>query len=334
MKHVSTIYARFICRELGIDDGQIDALLRASVLDSKALFEQSYMPYIDFFAFLNNVRDRYDDEELSLKVGKSLVPMSLGEFGGAILVAPNLSEALALASKVLQVNAAYMELTQSYYHSQNLVLEFVELDYLGETQQFQTEAIMLLTQNVIEALVSQPFTEGRFSFPFDAPDNRKYYTKYFNSAFKFGSRHAKVEIPKRYLTVQSPFYNPVLWENYQNKFLEEMDRLREYSHGAFSSQVMEFLLSSSLPLPSVDQVARNFGLSERTLHRRLVKEGENCRAMRNRVLQKHALYYLKETRLTVDAIACQLGYKDFSSFRRTFKKWMKCTPLEYRKMVS
>jgi len=72
MHHVSTIYARFICRELGLSAEAADALLADSALDHQAIFQQALMPYVDFFGFLRRVRAEHDEVDLGLRVGSKL----------------------------------------------------------------------------------------------------------------------------------------------------------------------------------------------------------------------------------------------------------------------
>ena len=329
MQHVSTIYARFITRELQLNASEIDKLLQNTSLNAEQLFERSTMPYLEFFDFLIRVKEQFKDDELGLKVGKNLSPMSLGELGNAIIVAPNVLESFTLASTFAHLHAAYMDtkLTATF---DSVSMDFIEQADLGVTQQFQTEVLLLLVQNIIEALTGKPFTDGNFFFPYEAPENQKYYAHYFHSQMIFGEEHARIEIPRHYLTIQSPFYNPVAWKGYQLKFVSQLNELVKKNDKPFTNHVNDFLRSYPPPLPSVGDTANSLNMTERTLNRRLGNEGSSYRDMRNSVLQHHAEFYLNDTDLTIDAIACQLGYKDFSSFRRAFKKWTRCSPKAYR----
>lgn len=133
-----------------------------------------------------------------------------------------------------------------------------------------------------------------------------------------------------YLSVRSPFQDPSAWESYQVKFVAQLNQFKKTDEKPFTKNVNDFLQAYPPPLPSVLETANSLDITERTLNRRLRSEGASFRSMRNAVLQRHAEFYLKETDLTVDAIAGQLGYKDFSSFRRVFKKWTNLSPQAYR----
>jgi AraC-like DNA-binding protein len=68
-------------------------------------------------------------------------------------------------------------------------------------------------------------------------------------------------------------------------------------------------------------VAGILGMSSRTLQRKLDEEGICYKDILTELRLELAFYYLKHNNLTVDAIACQLGYAEARSFYRRFKHW-------------
>lgn len=333
MQHVSTIYARFISRELALTEEQINQLLSGSSFAAKRLFELLDMPYQDFFRFLTNVSSCYIDEDLGLKVGQKLTPISFGELGSAVISGPNILEALMLGSDYIRLNAAYydMRLIAKFDH---ILIEFIELTDLSNTQKFQTEVLMLTVQNYIETLLGRPFTEGEYFFPYNEPHNIHSYSQYFHCSSTFDNKHASIKIPKHLIEIQSPFYSPGMWQGYQIKLAKHLSNLMQLSDNLFTQKVNNALNAYPAPLPSIDTLAKTLHMTDRTLHRRLTAEGTNYRKIKNEVLKNRALFYVTESDLTVDAIAGQLGYQDFSSFRRAFKKWYSMSPSEYRERQS
>ena len=333
MQHISTIYVRFICRELQLSPAAADELLADSQMSFKDVAEQPFMPYLDFFSFLKGILVASSDQELGLKVGKRVTPHSLGELGNAMLCAPTLADSLKIASSFAHIHAAYYQL-DVVFKQDCLKITFIELADLAETRNFQTEVMMLLSQNMIEALTGETFSLGTFCFPYAKPDNYAAYSSFFNSPCTFDNEHAMLEVPLKYLTVQSPFNDPLAWEAYRLK-LEGQDkklfnRQDEAYSGSYTDRVRRFLSAQPPPLPMATDAATSLNVTERTLSRHLRSEGSSFRNLRNEILKEHAEFYLKESDLTIDAIACQLGYKDFSSFRRAFKLWFACSPLEFR----
>src|SRR5438477_941664 len=79
------------------------------------------------------------------------------------------------------------------------------------------------------------------------------------------------------------------------------------------------------------EVARDLGLSERTLHRRLRDEGSSFRAVKDQLRRSLALSQLEQTRKSIADIAADLGYSEPSAFFRAFQGWTGEAPSEHRR---
>ena len=95
--------------------------------------------------------------------------------------------------------------------------------------------------------------------------------------------------------------------------------------------VREHLAATLAAGSSLDQAARNLGISKRTLHRRLREEGASFRSVRDAVRRQAALARLERTGDPVAAIALDLGYSEPSAFFRAFIAWTGLAPSEYRR---
>lgn len=78
-------------------------------------------------------------------------------------------------------------------------------------------------------------------------------------------------------------------------------------------------------------VARQMGLSERTLHRRLKQKHRLYRDVLKEIRKSMAIKYLGEPKLSLPEIALLLGYSEQSTFSRAFKDWYGLAPLQYKK---
>jgi AraC-like DNA-binding protein len=79
----------------------------------------------------------------------------------------------------------------------------------------------------------------------------------------------------------------------------------------------------------VDQVARELGLTGRSLQRRLKDEGTSFQVVRDTVRCELAARYLEDD-LSMAEISFLLGFSEPSAFFRAFKRWTGLTPLESR----
>ena len=96
-----------------------------------------------------------------------------------------------------------------------------------------------------------------------------------------------------------------------------------------ADQVRHLLLSQPPGSITEEDVARALFVSKRTLARRLAREGSGYRTIRDSVLSQLADRYLRESNLTVEAVAELLGYHDAANFRRAFRRWYGVAPSIY-----
>ena len=82
--------------------------------------------------------------------------------------------------------------------------------------------------------------------------------------------------------------------------------------------------------PSSQIIAEKLGMSSRTLQRKLGEEGTHYQDVLNELRLELALYFLKNTALSLDSIAYELGYAEARSFYRSFKQWTGLTAGSYR----
>jgi AraC-like DNA-binding protein len=83
-------------------------------------------------------------------------------------------------------------------------------------------------------------------------------------------------------------------------------------------------------MASAEAIARLFAIHERTLRRRLEKEGVNLRALINQTRFELAKQLLQNTTLSVSEIAAALRYDDPNAFSRAFRSWAQVSPSQWR----
>jgi AraC-like DNA-binding protein len=77
-------------------------------------------------------------------------------------------------------------------------------------------------------------------------------------------------------------------------------------------------------------LARELGMSERTLQRRLAREGVSYQDLVDDVRKDAAARYLGGSPLAIGEIAYLLGYSEPAAFHRAFKRWYSVTPERFR----
>jgi AraC-like DNA-binding protein len=108
--------------------------------------------------------------------------------------------------------------------------------------------------------------------------------------------------------------------------------LGELRAGSTTGEQVKVLLKRALASgrPEVRGVAREMGLSERTLQRRITEEGTTFRALLAEARGELGRQLLSDPSMGLDEVACLLGYQDTSSFHRGFRESEGTTPSHWR----
>lgn len=81
---------------------------------------------------------------------------------------------------------------------------------------------------------------------------------------------------------------------------------------------------------TADTVAKEIGMSARTLRRRLEAEKTTFQDLREAERKQRALEHMREAQLSISEIAYLLGFAEPSAFHRAFRRWTGMTPAQYR----
>ena len=82
--------------------------------------------------------------------------------------------------------------------------------------------------------------------------------------------------------------------------------------------------------PSIDSVARELGMSERSLQRHLRALDYSYKDLDDEVRQATARLYLQQPDIALAEIAYLMGFADKCAFSRAFKRWTGLTPNQAR----
>lgn len=126
---------------------------------------------------------------------------------------------------------------------------------------------------------------------------------------------------------------PELGNRLTRAMLEETcDRLIGQARmtSGLAGEVYQLLLLAPNRFPSMESIALQIGMTERTLRRRLNDENRSYADIVDDVRKKLALEYLKTTRMSADDIAWKVGFGDSSNLRRAVKRWTGHTINEIR----
>lgn len=172
----------------------------------------------------------------------------------------------------------------------------------------------------------------RIGLPYPKPTEYKAYEDRFQCDLVFDQDYARVSIPNQALNISFPAANPMahaLYRNQCEQILEERAR-RERSAPDFRQRVFDFLDLFVERFPAIGEVAFTFGLSERSLRRRLADEKTSFREVLDDVRSQKARALLSQSGHSIEHIAQQLGYAEAAAFIHAFQRWHNKTPAAFR----
>ena len=150
-----------------------------------------------------------------------------------------------------------------------------------------------------------------------------------NTKIKFNQSRNSFEFPQKLLKKQLMFSDQHELNQAQKLCDVELKNIEALND--LSEVVKSKLSRAALPLPNIEVIASDLNISVRTLRRRLESLGIQYIDLKQEVLNTKALELLSLSDLSLQQISWELGYSDYKSFSRSFKKLNKFTPSQYRK---
>jgi AraC-like DNA-binding protein len=108
--------------------------------------------------------------------------------------------------------------------------------------------------------------------------------------------------------------------------LDEQQRSRSIT------EMVKWIMKRSLVggRPDIKAVAKELGMSDRTLQRRLTDDNTSFKHLLIQARHEQAREYLADPSLDIKEVAFLIGYEDQNSFYRAFRLWEGDTPSNWR----
>lgn len=125
-----------------------------------------------------------------------------------------------------------------------------------------------------------------------------------------------------------PMASPMLEQTYQQLCERLIDEAQV--NDDLVGRLFSLLVRATRHYPSAKEAASQLSISERTLNRRLAKQGLGFGDVLDQVRQQRATYLLDRSNLSIEQIGEMLGFAETASFSRAFKRWLSVSPTNYR----
>jgi len=172
------------------------------------------------------------------------------------------------------------------------------------------------------------FTPRELRVTFPPPSDPEGYAAALGAPVRFGQPANQILFDVAWLDRRPGLGNTVTYAHVReicDQLLEDLQR-----RTGVVGRVRHLLLTRLMQEMSLDDVASELGISDRTLRRRLTERGTSYRQIVDDLRREVAVKYLRDTDMTVEDIAFALGFNDASNFRRAFRRWTSATPQQFR----
>lgn len=252
-----------------------------------------------------------------------------GFIGYAIMTANNITEALVLANRFIQLRLPFLQLFFSTFG----VKATVQLQTDIQMEPLRTEisiALMIGLISMAKAITGISDATGEVDFDFKKPEGfERFIAKFPTHQFRFEQPHLLLSFDKNYLMNKLVHADPIASQIAINQCEAELSALGERHRIAM--RVRDILTNSEQHYLSIEAVADRLHMSDRTLKRQLAAEGTSFSTLVDEVRYRHATSLLSRTDFTLEQIADELGYSDVANFSRAFKRWSGRSPSNWRK---
>lgn len=280
-----------------------------------------------FFALWRAVGELSSDPAAGLTIATNLDAASLPPSRVAASHARDYREALARTARLTQLcSPEEMRIRES---RQEYVIEITWLYARGEEPPpLLVDAAFAYLLELGRHGTQQLLPAKRLELK-RVPEQTGVHRAYFRGPVKFRARRNALVLYTADLERPFVTYNAELLEILDPQLSRKLaERLSQSSICDQVKSILKRMLAGNRPQMSA--VARELGLSERTLHRRITGEGANFRQLLLQARQELVHQYLTHPDVQVAEVAFLLGYEDSNSFYRAFRTWEGTTPAHWR----
>lgn len=263
------------------------------------------------------------DGALGLETGIRQKITSVGMVGYTMLTAATVGDAVGIGLELQKDTGSMLEFDTRMTEEGGVVTASSRF-HEPEIYMFLVEEAFASFMGIGQELAGEDFKPLRADFAYPAPSYAEDYKRVFDCEVRFGQmENAFVYDPALYkmpLKTADPFSHRQLLE------FMAYSRAKTREAAEIIESVERVLRQKLTDRNHIANVARELGMSERTLRRRLAESGVSFQALLDGFRKARALEMLGNSAITIEQIAYSVGFTDPHNFRRAFRRWTGSTP--------
>jgi AraC-like DNA-binding protein len=287
----------------------------------------------DYFDLIDWIRASHPDEVALVEAYATAIQTDdLGVLGLAIRTAPTLRASLQRMERYFRLvtdTAVYQLDEQSDFACwifQGHTLHRPALELRNEC------ALAGFAQNM-HRFVGPGLVLETVSFRHACRSDPGRYAAHFGCPVKFDADQNAIELKSEMLDLTNRLGDKAVSEFLTGQLETKINSLKDAQ--SFSGTLLHIItLTLSNGLPQAAVIAREMGMSERTLYRRLAEEGLTFRDVLAKAQSSLAQGLLRDESISIAEIAFLTGFSEQSTFTRAFKRWVGKAPAQFRQQSS
>lgn len=326
------ITSLFVRKVLSAVDNSVDkdTLLRSVGIKPDSPIDPSHMVSdIDYYAFLERVAavDK-TITTLPLRIGATMRCEDYGAFGLAWKSATNLRGSYERAERYARM------LTNVSTHEVEMSDDgaFMHLHREGERSlgmRLSNEATIASIASISREVTTKTFKPISVYFKHPTPESTADHEAYFGCPVFFESERDALLVSTETLQTPNKLGDASISKFFDTHLEAELSKLENDSS---LDQRVRIQISQALSegVPTISDIAKHFGMSGRTLQRRLADLGYSYQTLVDESRRQLAKRLLQQTDYALAEVAFMTGFSEQSAFTRAFKRWAGQTPRAFR----
>jgi AraC-like DNA-binding protein len=269
------------------------------------------------------------DPEIAIKISSFRRTPPSDPFGFLFMTSPNIQDALEMSFRYLHLRAttATYRMEEPDDKTVKVIQDRSGADCIGlrlAVESTTSDMALRLRELIIEEIFPQKIT-----FTHAPLGQHDLHERVLGGPVSFRATENAIWLPKRILSIPLRHGNPSLASYFRTQVETALSQ-RQDSGKDLTSEIRRRLASDLARVPSLEKMAQELGLGERTLRRRLEEERTSFQEILDDLRVEVARRHLQQQRISISEVAYLLGYSEPSAFHRAFKRWTGQTPAEFR----
>ena len=328
---VPASYVQIIVQTLSLSENEMERLLHGSGARIQTIKagQETQLSSQDQMTILKNALVISGDKGFGLELGRKLSPDTHGPMGFLVLSSRDVLTAIRAFADFLPLrfpfSAVHLEQTE-----QGLMCTLIlKLDVEAPVKRLLQECFALMIQSVIETMVGRNVNECLIELQHAEPSYSARYSEFLHSPVSFSADENRVHVPGHVMSQPNINSHHRAFALAQDICIDLLNALPKEDVST-TARVKRILLTGPPGMQSIEQIAQTLFMSPRTLQRRLRAEHSGFRGILDEIHADLATRHLQDADMTVEAVACLLGYNDAAAFRKAFRRWFGVSPSDYR----